>query len=525
MLGHRSLVVEDYIAMVKRRGWIVLIPMILFPIIGYGITFFIAPQYLSQTLVLIEGQKVPDNYVRPVISSDIDSRMASMKEQILSRSRIQPIVERYNLYSDKHMSLDDRIDLVRKSIEIRPITSEIARSGGLPGFYISFKAGDAHTAQLICGEITSLFLGENLRSREASAEGTTDFIKSQLADAKRNLDEQDAKLAAFQRQYMGRLPDEESPNVNMLTSLNTQLEATTQNLNRMEQDKSYAEALLAQQVQAYQAYQSAAASNGSVASAQGPGMTGPQMQLQALLTQEADLTSHYTDDYPDVIAVRRKIADLRKQIARTPSPAASTSGSTSSTVANRFDPPAIQQLRNQIRSLDLNIQEKRKEQAQLQTNIRTYQDRIESSPIVEQQYKELTRDYQTTLAAYNDLLGKMNQSKMATDLEKRQQGEQFKIMDEANLPDAPFSPKRSVFVVAGLAGGLGLGLMIVAFLEYKDTSMRTERDVWAFTKLPTLAVIAYSETISVDKKPGFFSRFAHLFSRKKTKPALAQANT
>lgn len=510
MLGHRTLVVEDYIAIVKRRGWIVLIPLILFPIIGFGLTFFIAPQYLSETLVLIEGQKVPDNYVKAVITSDLDSRMASMKEQILSRSRIQPIIERYNLYADKRMSLDDRIDLVRKSIEIRPIISDIAQSRGLPGFKITFKAGDAHTAQLVCSEITSLFLGENLRSRQDSAEGTTDFIKSQLSEAKRNLDEQDAKLAAFQRQYMGRLPGESSPNVNMLTSLNTQLEATTQNLTRMEQDKSYEEAMLAQQIQVYQ---SASSGNGSVTNSGGAVMTGPQVQLQTLLAQEADLTSHYADEYPDVIAVRRKIADLRKQIARTPAPAPVSAASP--TAPSRFDPPAVQQLRAQLRSLELGIQEKRKEQSQLQANIRTYQDRIESSPLVEQQYKQLTRDYQTTLAAYDDLLGKMNQSKMATDLEKRQQGEQFRIVDAATLPDAPFSPKRSVFVVAGLASGLGLGLLIIAFLEYKDTAMRTERDVWAFTKLPTLAVIAYSESIiAVEKKPGIFSR---LFRRKKTK--------
>jgi len=486
MLGHRPLQIADYYDILKRRGWIVLIPAILLPIIAFACSFLIAPQYLSQTLVLVESQKVPDNYVKPVISSDLDSRLASMKEQILSRSRIQPIIERYNLYGNSQMTMDDRIDRARKSITIKPITSEVTHTGGLPGFFISFQAGDPHIAQLVCGEITSLFLGENLRSREASAQGTTDFLQSQLADAKRNLDEQDAKLAAFQREYIGRLPGEEAPNVDMLTSLNTQLEAATQSLARMEQDKAYEEAMLAQQSQSSSIGTPQPGSTQSLAS------PDQQTQLQNLLNQEGELTAHYTDDYPDVITVKRKISDLRRQIAKN----ASTASNTVPGAPSRYDSAAVQQLRAQIHSADVGIQAKRQEQAKIQSSISMYQGRIQSSPLVEEQYKQITRDNQTAQAFYDDLLGKMNQSKMATDLEKREQGEQFHVMDEPNLPDAPFSPKRPVFALGGFVGGLALGLFIIAGLEYKDTSLRTEKDVWVFTHLPTLATIAKNESLS-----------------------------
>ena len=500
MLGHRALNVEDYLTILKRRGWIVLIPLILLPIVFTAYSYTIAPQYLSQTLVLVEGQKVPDNLVKPVISSDLDSRLASMKEQILSRSSLQPIIERYNLYPEKKYTLDDRIDLARKNIDIKTIAAEGAHSG-LPGFFISFKAGEARTAQLVCSDITTLFTGENQKAREEATQGTTDFIKSQLADAKRNLDDQDAKLAEFQRQYMGRLPDEASPNVNMLTSLNTQLEAATQALARMEQDKAYTQSLLAQA--------EASEPPSSVASSTGPSPTVAlerlQAALQVLQTQRTELLSHYTADYPDVVSIDRRIAELRTQIARTAAvPVAPVSAPSS--VASRYDSPAVQQLRAQLRSADLGIQSKRQEQAAIQTNVRMYQDRIQSSPIVEQQYKEVTRDHETAQAFYNTLLSKMNDANMATDLEKRQQGEQFRVMDAANLPDSPFSPKRSVFLMGGLFGGLVLGLMIVAFLEYKDTALRTERDVWAFTKLPTLAVIAYSGELNRKSSKGLFKR-------------------
>src|SRR5271155_3662915 len=249
MLGHRALTVQDYLNILKRRWWMIAIPAIIFPIIALGISYQVQPRYLSRTLVLVEQQKVPESYVKPVVTEDLNGRLASMKEQILSRSRLQPIIERFNLFANGKLSMDDRIDLTRKNIGITPIQSEIARTNGVPGFFISFKANDPRTAQLVCGEIQSLFVSENLSDRAASAAGTTDFLKGQLADAKAKLDEQDARLAKFQQTYMGKLPGAEASNINMMTTLNTQLDAATQALSRMEQDKGYAESILAMQIQ------------------------------------------------------------------------------------------------------------------------------------------------------------------------------------------------------------------------------------------------------------------------------------
>lgn len=517
MLGHRPLVPEDYLAMLKRRWWIVLLPLLVLPVVAYAFSYLIPPRYLSQTLVIIEGQKVPDNIVKPVVSEDLDSRLASMKEQILSRSHLQPIIERYNLYGNHHLDMDDRIDMVRKDIEIRPIHSEVDRAGGLPGFFILFKADDAHTAQLVCSDITSLFLNENSRLREQSAEGTTDFLRGQLDDAKRSLDEQDAKLAAFQRQYLGRLPGQETANSDMLSSLNTQLEAATQQLARQEQDRSYLQAMLAQQGQVT----TVGPSGTPTTVVPNPAQQENQVQLQTLLAQEAELTAHYTSDYPDVKAIKAKIADLRAQMAQTPKTLSGSGMSTSGVVAH--EPPAVLQLRAQLRAADVGIDSKRKEQAALQAKIGAYQARIESSPMVEEQYKQLTRDYQTAQAFYDDLLSKKNQSQMATDLEKRAQGEQFTVMDAANLPDAPFSPKRGLFLGSGAAFGLALGLAIAALLEYRDTSLRSDRDVWAFTKLPTLGLIGYSDVVAREtRRPGGKKRWLRLPFRKTGQMAGAQ---
>lgn len=498
MLGHRTLTADDYLKIFKRRKALILIPIVVMPIIAILIAIAIPPQYISSTLVLIEQQKVPDDYVKPVITSDLDARLASMREQILSRSRLQPIIDRFNLYPK--LGAEEKLDQARKNITIKPIRSDIAHSGGLPGFFITFKASDPHIAQQVCGEITSLFVGENLRAREQSAQGTTSFLQGQLAEAKATLDEQDRRLADFQRKYIGKLPDEANPNMNMLQSLNTQLEATTQALGRMEQDKTYQESLLAQQTHD---------SSGAVRST----VDDRQSQLAALQAQAEELSARYTADYPDLVSVRRKIADLQSQIARNPMRSSGAGAAPES--------PQTQQLRAAVRASEQGIMAKRREQMQLQSSIRMYQDRIQSSPLVEEQYKQVTRDYQTAQKFYDDLLAKMNQSKMATDLERRQQGEQFRVMDEPNLPDSPSFPQYWMFVVGGLAAGLVVGLGAAAFLEYKNTAIRSDRDVYAFLKLPTLATISVAGDIAA--MPSSSERRLRLFRRKQESQETAPA--
>ena len=474
MLGRRELTIEDYVGIFKRRFWLIFTSGLLLLGVGIGVTFVLPPRYESQTLVLIEQQKVPEDYVKPVINEDLGQRLASMKEQILSRSRVEPIIERFNLFSGLNKTMDDRVDLTRKAISVTPIRSEQSR-GGMPGFFISFKAQDARTAQQVCGEITSMFVSENLSAREQSAVGTTDFLKQQLADSKRNLDEQDAKVAIFQRKYLGKLPEQASSNANTLQALTTQLDAATQSLNRIHQNETFLEAMISQQAQGTQGIE--------------PGTGVPvderRKELKSYIAQKQQLQALYMPDHPDVVAISRKIADLQAEVARIP-----VEQLAHPTTERGADTPQLQQLKAQLRSAQLSNAAAKREQGQIEQRVRAYESRIESSPVVEQEYKQITRDHETALQFYNNLLTKMNESSMATALEHRQQGEQFRVMDAPNLPDNPTFPNRFVFAGGGLAAGLFLGLLVAALLEYRDTTLRNERDVWAFTKLPTLAIIS-----------------------------------
>ena len=487
MLGHRELTMEDYAGIVRRRFGLIVISSIVLLIAGDGISYVLPPQYTSQTLILIEQQKVPEDYVKPVVDEDLGSRLASMKEQILSRSRIQPIIERFNLYAGTKTNMDDRIAMTQKAIGIKPIQSN--QYHGMPGFFISFKAQDARTAQQVCGEITSLFVSENLSARQESAEGTTDFLKQQLADAKRNLDDQDAKLAAFEQKNIGKLPGQSislgssslvmgSPTVSTLQALTTQLDAVTQQLGRSQQDVTFLQALIAQQTHELQRITDPGA---------GISVDERRAELKKLIAQKQELDATYQPDYPDVIAINRKISELQAEIARTPVETAPKAAA----ATHVDDTPQMLSLKAQLRSAQLAMDSGKAEQARLQADVHTYEARIEASPLVEEEYKQITRDHETALQFYNTLLTKMNESSMATALEQRQQGEQFRVMDAPNLPDAPSFPNRMVFAGGGLAAGFVLGLLISALLEYRDTSLRNERDIWAFTKLPTMAIISH----------------------------------
>jgi polysaccharide chain length determinant protein (PEP-CTERM system associated) len=308
----------------------------------------------------------------------------------------------------------------------------------------------------------------------------------QLADAKAKLDEQDARLAAFKTRYIGSLPDEEKTNLNLLMGLTSQLDAATQALARAQQDKTFAESMLTQQIGAWQAAQS------------GRNPETLDQQLVALQIQLASLQSRYTDDYPDVIKAKNDIEALKKKIAENEEQKKQTAPDKNP--KSTVEPQQVAQLRAQIHNYDQVIAEKAREQEQIKQQIKVYQDRVQSSPAIEQQFKELTRDHQTALDFYNELLKKRDQSAMATDLEHHQEGEQFRVLDPANLPDKPSFPNRPLFALGGLAGGLGLGLGIAFLLEMKDTSMRSERDIEFILRLPVLAMVPAIDPLS-EKKP------------------------
>ena len=317
-------------------------------------------------------------------------------------------------------------------------------------------------------------------------------------------------MAAFETKYLGRLPSQEPANANTLQALTAQLDVATQTVSRLQQNETFIEALIAQQPQG----------TTNIDPVSGTSESALQAQLKDAIRQEKEMETVYTPDYPDIVAMKRRIASLRAEIAREPSAPAKAEtainskaetavNSKAETTVTSSDSPQLQQLKTQLRAIKLAIASAKQDQAKIEEKVRSYEDKIESSPKVEEEYKQVTRDHDTALQFYNSLLNKMNESTMATALEHRQQGEQFRVMDAPNLPEEPSFPNRRAFAGGGLAFGLVLGLLLAALLEYRDTSVRNERDIWAFTKLPTLAVISYIGDLDRPAKAGKrFKRFS-----------------
>jgi len=484
-MATRELTPADYVAMLRRRWVLIVVLALIGPPLAYGVSRFLPEKFTSQTLVLIEQPTISTKIVDPLDTTDINQRLSSMQQQILSRSRLEPIIRQFNLYPRdvNRKSIDALVARLQKAIEVTPIPPMAqTRAQQLPGFYIAVTMDNAPNAQEVCTAVTSLFIEQNLRLRQEHSQVTTEFLVQELATAKASLDEQDSKLAAFKSRHIGELPDDEQANLNLLTGLTSQLDASTQALARAQQDKTFTESLLSQQVAAWQASQTG---------------RNPETLEQQLIALQAHLTalqSSYTDDYPDVIKTKNDIAVLQRKIAE--SEGQNNSPGNSKTPKSSVEPAQIQQLRAQVHNDDLMIATKTKEQEQIRKQISLYQERVQSSPAVEQQYKELTRGYDTALLSYNELQKKRDDSAMATNLERKQEGEQFRVLDPANLPDKPSFPNRPLFALGGLGGGLALGLGLAFLLEMKDSSFKTERDVEFALHLPVLAMVPEIEPMS-----------------------------
>src|SRR5216683_268944 len=490
MVRNGEITPEDAKRVLRRYWWILPITVVSCGTIAMSLAMVLPKKYTSQTLILVQQPTVPSDIVKPVVTEDLNHRLASMQEQILSRTRLEPIIERFGLYPELRgkVYIEDLVERLRASIVVTPLVSMPGtQSQSLPGFYVNVTFNNPRLGQQICTEITSMFMEQNAHALEQQAARTTSFLSQQLEEAKAKLDAQDAKLAQFKKQYLGSLPEEEQTNLSLLMGMNSQLEANTQALSRAQQDKAFNESLLNQQQANLEASQHQPGKNPETM----------EQQLNALQDQLTVLQARYTAEHPDVIKIKNSIEEAKKRMAEAPKPNPSGSENAQTT---RSEPPQMQQLRAKQRQDELNIADLTKRQAQIQNQIGVLQARVQASPVVEQQFKEMTRNHQSALDFYNELLKKRDNSAMASDLQHQQEGEQFRVLAPPSLPDKPSFPKKSYFLGAGLGAGFALGVGILALIAFNDRSIYTERDVERCLQLPVLGLIPKLKVDAITEK-------------------------
>jgi polysaccharide biosynthesis transport protein len=438
--------------MVRRRRWQFLVPFFCGWLLVWGASWLIPSTYRSGTLILVEQPSVPSKYVESNIDSDIQRQLDSITQQILSRTRLLRIIDSLGLYARerKRKSPDDLVETMRKDIEIELTHSDDKK---LSSFNIYYASRDPKMAQQATSELAKLFIKENLEERQKRSENTTTFLEDQLDQARAKLAAQEAKLRVFKDQHLGELPTQTQSNLQILTGLQSQLQANQDSLNRAKQQNTYLESLINQ----YRAM----ATGSKPGEAGHAGLAVIDKELDQLKAQLADLTSHYTDRHPDVRKTKEQIARVEATRARIVADMNSrpTNSSSEPAPVTSLDPKTapMLEMESQLKANRLEISNREAEIKDEQSKINQYQARLNMAPVMEQQFADITRDYDQSKTDYESLLAKKNQSEMSTDLEKTQQGERFRMLDPPSLPVRPYKPNRLMLFGAGLAVGLVLG--------------------------------------------------------------------
>jgi polysaccharide chain length determinant protein (PEP-CTERM system associated) len=484
-----SLGPADFWAAAVRRRWAILLPLFFCWAIAWGASWLVPPTYKSEAVILVEQQQVPEHYVEPNVTVSLQDRLQSMTQQILSRTHLQTTIDRFQLYKSRRslVPVGDPVEQMRKDIKIDLVDSA-ARPGQLTAFKIAYSASTPQLAQQVNFELTSLFIEENLKLQQQLSESTTAFLKSQLEEARTRLAEQEAKVRAFESAHFGDLPSQQGTNVQILSGLQNQLQGTQRDVDRAEQQKLYLESL-------QQQYQSAQPNMGTENSLE----TSPQAlvkELEYLRHQLMEARSRLTENHPDVIALKYKIAktekmqkDLEAEVGSHPETGKGTNTVDPSVAAGvqRGSATPMMQVQSQLKANNLEIENYERQAKELESQISSYRARLNLTPQVEQQLAEVSRGYEESKANYNSLLQKQNQSQLATSLEQNQQGEQFRILDPPSLPNKPSAPNRLLISLGGLMAGAALGLALAALFELTNVRVRQEKDLEGL--LPTRVLV------------------------------------
>ncbi len=467
---------ERYLDLARRRHIYFLVPLFLGWLVVWGSSWILPTTYKSSTLILVEQPTMPESYVAPNVNENLQERLQSITQQILSQTRLMMIVDKLNLYADAKSlkTPDDKVEALRKDISVDLVKD--TRNQEITAFRVSFSAHDPVLAQKVTNELTQLFIGENLKVRQEQSEGTTHFIEQQLEEARVTLAAQEAKVKQFDAAHEGALPSQQASNLQILAGLQEQLQNQQDSLNTAKQQRVYFQSLVEQ-------YKSLHAAGRSIDGTP-TGVTALDQQLNSLQAQLTDLSSHYTDSYPDVQKVKAQIAKVEKQKQEL-----LAAPKTGSKLANETESTPLLQLQGQLQSNQLEITSRERAIAGLEARINEYQGRLNTEPATEQQLDDITRGYEQSKANYDDLLKKKNNSVMATSMEQMQQGERFTVLDPASLPIKPDFPNRLKFCGMGIAAGLALGCLVVFLLEFFDDRIYGEKELKALLPITVMAEI------------------------------------
>jgi len=463
----RSYNVNDYKEIFLRRKLYFVIPFILIFTAAVLWAVLAPRKYQASTLVLVTPQRVPADLVRPTVTAGILERLNSISQEIMSRTRLEQVIDELKLYQGelKSMKREEVVEMMRKNIKVE-IPKRTSETAGY--FVINYTGEDPRIVTVVANKLASLFIEENLKLREQQAVGTTEFLTTELQATKEKLEAQGQTLADYKRRNMGSLPEQRDTNFRILEQLQTQLQRNEESVRALEDRKLL---ILKQMAEIENPTVSTSDKSGSPAAPQAKG--SPEARIDDLKKLLADLQSRYTDKHPDIVSTKKRIADLEKN---------------KETMSVKSD-PRYRELQGALSAANYQSKRLQDEGDKLRAQISQYRGRVENTTQREQEMAAMLQEYNNTRLQYDTLIKKSEEAQQAENLERRQKGEQFRVIDPARIPEKPVQPDIPKVLLIGLFAGLGCGLGGIFVREQLDRSFRDPEDAEVTLGLKVLANI------------------------------------
>lgn len=479
---------------IRRRKVLALVPFLFVLTATASLAFFLPSLWTARATVMVDRQQIPEAFVKSTVTSDVEGRLLTLSQEILSRTRLYEIAEKHNLYPKLRTSAspDDVVDKMRKDIRIEfaDTSTERDRPGArrdrdprTVAFAVSYSTTSPQVSMQVANTLAGLYIQENVKLREKQAVGTSDFLGSQLTEVRKKLAEQEKRVTEYKERYMGELPEQRDANLRTLERLQSQLAGAQETHRRAAERRQQITQALAEIDQG---------SGPAAATTAAPPAAGSMAARLNLLKQElAALQTKYSDRYPDIGYTKDQIRLLEARLAEEQSAMALPKQKDEKKSALRMAPtnPYVTSLMSQVDQANVEVKTGAEQMASLQRQIATYERRIENTPRREHELSLIARDYESTKELFRSLLGKREEAGIAADLEQRQKGENFRIMDPAVVPERPTGPNRIRLLLIGLVLALGASGAAVVLAENVDTSFRRVDEVRSKLPVPILAMI------------------------------------
>jgi protein tyrosine kinase modulator len=480
------------LAVWSRRKWLAILAFAVPAAAAISLIIFLPNVYRSTATVLVDRQQVPEAFVRSTVTSALETRLHTISQEILSRSRLEALINRFGLYSDllkKGVSLEEVIARIRGDIKLELKSAEVkGQREATVAFTISYQGSDAGTVAAVTNTLAGFYIEENLKARERQAIGTAEFLKVQLGETKNRLDVQEQRVSAFKRRHLGELPQQMEPNLATLERLHAQLRINADSQTRAAERRQALSSQLAE------AESFLASTNVGPSGLVMPGSPEPPeaVRLAQMKQELTRLRSQFSERYPDVVQLAAEIAALERSLAEVKSSEPKTE---EKSAAPQATPPAtpltpyVLRLKEGLSEVQADLKVLKSEEGRLRDGIKAYQARVENVPRREQEYVELSRDYESTRELYQTLMKRYEEAQIAESMEQRQKGEQFRVIEPA-LPNAqPAAPSRARLFLMAVAVSLGLAVGAVVLAEHVDTSFHSIDDLRTFSPVPVLVSI------------------------------------